>query len=269
MDSKSILNSENYKNNFVESLNDILTEYIHILDKYNNTVLTSINIIKHDYFKYVYLKGVESLTYIFNFLLFYTKNLSLTCHHCEKALFYYIEFIGQIGDENHSFLQLNSKDAILFIYKKTIYEIDDSIKKNFEPTKEDNKVFDIIRLFTNIYKKITNIYINSNNINNLNEIPQRNNLYNLIFNNIKNVFENMLKKPINEDSYNDILKIVDCLLNKNYNLENNICNIIFILISKQYDKKNNKFNKILENINDNQFDENHTNDKFVKHYLIV
>ena len=72
-------------------------------------------------FKYVYLKGVESLTYIFNMLIMYTKNLSLTYYHCEKSLFYYIEFIGQIGDDNHSFLQLSSKDAILFIYKKTIF----------------------------------------------------------------------------------------------------------------------------------------------------
>ena len=79
----------------------------------------------------------------------------------------------------------------------------------------------------------------------------------------------MLKKSINETSFNEILKIVDCLLNKNYNLENYTCNILFILLSKQYDKKLNKFNKILENINHSQFDENHNNEKFIKHYLIV
>ena len=48
-------------------------------------------------------------------LLLYTKNIDLTISHCNKALYYYIEFIGQIGDENHSYLQLNSKDATLFI----------------------------------------------------------------------------------------------------------------------------------------------------------
>ena len=53
MDSKSILNIENYKKNLVEPLNEILMEYVIILDKYNNTILSSINIVKHDYFKYV------------------------------------------------------------------------------------------------------------------------------------------------------------------------------------------------------------------------
>jgi len=46
-------------------------------------------------------------------------------------LYYYIEFIGQIGDESHSYLQLNSKDATLFIYKKTIFEIDGEHRKQF------------------------------------------------------------------------------------------------------------------------------------------
>ena len=46
------------------------------------------------------------------------KNLSLTLYHCKKSFLYYVEFISQIGDEGNSYLQLNTKDAILFIYKK-------------------------------------------------------------------------------------------------------------------------------------------------------
>ena len=55
----------------------------------------------------------------------YTKNIELTMFHSKKALYYYIEFIGQISDVSvhHSYLQLNSKDATLFVYKKTIYDI--------------------------------------------------------------------------------------------------------------------------------------------------
>ena len=60
-------------------------------------------------------------------LYMYTKNLEITMHHCKKAYCYYVEFIGQIGDDNHSFLQLNSKDATLFVYKKTIFEINNNI----------------------------------------------------------------------------------------------------------------------------------------------
>ena len=47
----------------------------------------------------------------------------------KQAIFYYVEFIGQIGEDSQGFLQLNSKDAILFVYKKTIFDINND-KKN-------------------------------------------------------------------------------------------------------------------------------------------
>ena len=55
----------------------------------------------------------------YTFLLLYTRNLELSIYHTQKSILYYIEFIGQIGDDNHSFLKLNSKDATLFVFKKT------------------------------------------------------------------------------------------------------------------------------------------------------
>ena len=162
MDTKSILNIENYKNNYSDEMENIYLNYCTLVDKYNTNILSSVQIIKHEYFKYIYLKGLESLTYIFNILLMYTKNLTLTYHHCEKSLFYYIEFIGQIGDENHSFLQLNSKDAMLFIYKKTIFDINENFKKNFEIDEESKINIDNINNFTKLYKMFNNLHINLN-----------------------------------------------------------------------------------------------------------
>ena len=88
---------------------------------------TSIN--NKDYFLFILKRGVLSLSHIFNIFLLYTKNIELTITHCNKALYYYIEFIGQIVDDNHSYLQLNSKDATLFVYKKTIFEINNEYRK--------------------------------------------------------------------------------------------------------------------------------------------
>ena len=68
------------------------------------------------YFTFIIHRGLTSLFHIFHMIFLYTKNIDLTLIHCKKALYYYIEFIGQIGDESHSYLQLNSKDAMLFIY---------------------------------------------------------------------------------------------------------------------------------------------------------
>ena len=50
-----------------------------------------------------------------------------------------MEFIGQIGHDNHAYLKLNSRDASLFVYKKTIYEINNDFKKDFVLTEEEKK----------------------------------------------------------------------------------------------------------------------------------
>ena len=68
---------------------------------------------------FVLQRGIETITHIFRNLLLYTKNIELTIYHCKRAYIYYVEFIGQIGDDKNTYLQLNSKDATLFVYKKT------------------------------------------------------------------------------------------------------------------------------------------------------
>jgi len=270
MDIKSILNIENYKKTIEDPINEIFNQYLKVIHKYNETITTSIHINKHDYFKYIYLKGVETLTYIFNMLIMYTKNLSLTYYHCEKSLFYYIEFIGQIGDDNHSFLQLSSKDAILFIYKKTIFDISDLYKKNMTNTVKDSQIIDNILMFTDTYKHCINIYINTNNINKSTEIELRNNLYKLIFASINKLFNNLndtLKsknKTTHLEYFKDILSII---LSKKYNFSNENFNYLLTLIVKNIDTKKILLN-ILKNITSTDFDENYENTIYIKTKLI-
>ena len=88
-------------------------------------------------------KGIESISHIFTFILLYTKNLELTVYHTKKSYLYYNEFINQINDENNSFLKLNSKDAILFIYKKSIFEINK--KKGFVIDKKNIHFCDTVK----------------------------------------------------------------------------------------------------------------------------
>jgi hypothetical protein len=105
------------------------------------------------YLLFLIQRGVETIMHCFKFLLMYTKNLELTIYQCKKALYYYIEFIGQISDVSlhHSYLQLNSKDATLFVYKKTIYDINNIYRKNFIQSNNDkqflNSISNIIVLF--------------------------------------------------------------------------------------------------------------------------
>ena len=87
-------------------------------------------------------------------LLIYTKNLDIVYYNCQKSYIYYIEFIGQIGEDNHSFLQLNSKDAALFVYKKTIFEINNDIRTNYTCDNISDKLLTELNNFMEIYNTI-------------------------------------------------------------------------------------------------------------------
>ena len=92
------------------------------------------------YYLYVIVKGIECISNVFITLLLYTKNFNLVYYHCQKAFCYYVEFISQIGNENHSFLKLNAKDAILFVYRKSIFQVDNDFKKKYK-SKQSEKAF--------------------------------------------------------------------------------------------------------------------------------
>jgi len=149
----SLQNIENYKSEFSCSSTEIFSKYIGILSEYFINCSETINIQNETYYKYVIIKGMETVAHVFRMLLLYTKNLSLTYYHCQKSFYYYVEFISQIGDNNHSFLQLNSRDASLFVYKKTIYEINQEIRKTFISTVQDNVIMNNIDILIHIYNR--------------------------------------------------------------------------------------------------------------------
>ena len=106
--------------------------YINLINHFLDHIKKHVLIQNQSYFIFVIERGLETISHIFLFLFMYTKNFDLTMHHCKKSFFYYIEFIGQIGDDNHTYLQLSSKDAALFVLKKTIFEINHKHRQHFE-----------------------------------------------------------------------------------------------------------------------------------------
>ena len=123
MDQNNLLSENNYKINLVNEPSEILLQYFNIVKEYLYHAGENIIISDYTYYIFIIKRGLTCLKHIFNVLLLYTNNLDLVVYHCKKSYLYYIEFISQIGSENHSYLQLNSKDAALFIYKKTIFDI--------------------------------------------------------------------------------------------------------------------------------------------------
>ena len=137
--SLSVLN--NYLEELQETDIELLKNYTSLIQTLLNHIHTNITIKNMGYLKYIIIYGIESITHIYKFLLLYTKNEPLTNHHCEKSILFYVEFITQIGDDNHSFLQLTSKDAVMFLYKKTLFEVDETYVKECIHTKRHmNKI---------------------------------------------------------------------------------------------------------------------------------
>ena len=130
-----------------DNIKMVKEKYIILISEFLLCASENIIVQNDKYFIFILQRGLETLKHCFKMIYMYTKNLDLTIYHCKKAFCYYVEFIGQIGDDNHTYLQLNSKDATLFVYKKTIFEIDNEYRKKFE-LGEDDKLY--MKLLTNI-----------------------------------------------------------------------------------------------------------------------
>lgn len=140
---------EYYKSNF-------LTEYIYIsVLKYVFTLKEFIDLAYKSKYKtnkgfqmYTYIKGIESLHHVFMICMLYTCNIDLVSHTLQKSYYYYIEFIDQINKDEHYLLKFNIHDAILFVYKKSIYEIDYTYIQNIKHNANTKKNINILREIT-------------------------------------------------------------------------------------------------------------------------
>jgi hypothetical protein len=160
----SLLDTKNYNTELDADISEITESFYKIMNEYLFHITDNILIQNIDYYIFIIIRGFNMLKHIFNVLLLYTKNLSLSIHHCKKAYLFYVEFIGQIGNDNHSYLQLNSKDAILFVYKKTIFEINNEFRKQFELKLNEKDKFKYVDKLTSIYTEILEFVINNENL---------------------------------------------------------------------------------------------------------
>lgn len=154
MKNNELQNMDNYNKTVVENEIEIYTKYTNIIIQYLLLGIDKIKNHNYEYVKYILIKGLYTISYVFNILLKYTCNLELTYYHCQKSYSYYIEFIGQIGDDAVTYLQLNSKDAALFVYKKTIFDIPEVVKKKYTETVINETKHNNVSSLIDIYNKL-------------------------------------------------------------------------------------------------------------------
>jgi len=257
MKNNSLNNIENYNTELDSNEHILFIKYIGLIHELIECSVDNIFIQKPEYLKYVLMKGIKNVFYIFNFLLLYTKNLELTIYHTQKAILYFIEFIGQIGDDNHSFLKLNTKDASLFIYKKTIFEVNNDFRKSYEESEETKTKMEMLHLYIETYnnimlKIIENFDFQSKSLEDLQTIT---------FTKLYKIVESLIQLPIIFKSNNEQIKdkineysVFVNNINACYSMPfifNNYLNLIIYTIKKGYKKNidNNIVKRNLESIN--------------------
>jgi len=266
----SLNNSDNYKSN-------LNTTTICLLRKYNLLIIEYLNFININN-KFVIIRGLTTITHVFNIILYYTRNIDVALYHGQKSFYYYVEFISQITDEDNLFLNLNSRDASLFVYKKTIYEINKEFKEAKDKEKEFKEAKDKEKEFKEEKDKEKEFKEAKDKEKEFKEAKDKEKEFKEAKDKEKEFKEATDKeKEVKDEEEKDKEKDNDKIdiLNMNTKI---IKNILFFLINNNFEKKyieiikkilnkinNNKFHKTLNAFNDflENVDKDINNDKYI------
>lgn len=159
----SLHNSVNFKKELELEISDVIEKVIELFLEYFKFINENIKLKKSDFAKFIIIRGLDTIISVFNFILLYTKNLDVTYFHCQKSYYFYVEFVGQISEDEKMFLQLSSRDATTYVYKKTIFDINLELRKNNEEITDYTKLkLSIINSYIDIYKTLLLKLINEN-----------------------------------------------------------------------------------------------------------
>jgi len=198
----SLQNLENYRKGINNTTSEITEKYYMLITEYFKFITENIKIKNSNFAKFIITRGLDTITNVFNSIFYYTKNIDLTYFHCQKSFYFYVEFVGQISEDEKMFLQLSSRDATLYVYKKTIFEINNEYKNGCESSKLINDQLTIINTYINIYKTIIYKIIQNDN-------PANNNIY------IEN-FEKICKKINKTNLNNENVVLLNAIIDKFY-----------------------------------------------------
>uniref|UniRef100_A0A6C0ERH4 Uncharacterized protein n=1 Tax=viral metagenome TaxID=1070528 RepID=A0A6C0ERH4_9ZZZZ len=225
----SLHNIDNYKKELTSSIFEIIDKYFKLINEYFKFIIENIKFKNTSYSKFIVIRGLSTITNVFSYLLYYTKNIELTIYHCQKSFYFYIEFVEQITEDEKMFLQLTSRDATTYVYKKTIFDINSEYKKIFAICSEESlNKFNMINIYINIYRtvinkilQLDNLKYNKSNIDYFEQIHHK--LHNLNLNklqlsNIENFIEQIYDKIDDSKFFFETILIFIKKINKNLDL---------------------------------------------------
>lgn len=224
MDTTNYLNKEEYyKKTLIGDKNTILYNYHCLIVKCLKYATTNITKLKKKQLDFVLLRCYDTITHVFLNILLYTKNDVIVFLYCQKACYFYVEFVNQITDEQNNFLQLGSRDACIYVYKKIFTDINNEYcLKNMN--NDENETYFFITEYTKLCKSIL-IYLTETSEPSY-MVEQFKQLESLVYDYTK------LNKPQIHLYANLICVLNDLFYNNKNNKNKNISNVyVYIIIS--------------------------------------
>ena len=143
---------ENYLKDIIYDKSSIVKQYFTIIYHYIEHCLDNTSNKNSS----IFYTGLNMTTNIFRVMLYYTKNLELTMYHTRNGIYYYVEYISQITDTDDTiFFNLTVKDAIMYVYTRTLFDIN-----KLHVKKGSSELFDLS--FLNDY--LNTIFLMSNSL---------------------------------------------------------------------------------------------------------
>tara|TARA_Y100000992_G_scaffold249208_1_gene180936 strand:- start:3942 stop:4586 length:645 start_codon:yes stop_codon:yes gene_type:complete len=163
----------------------------------------------------IIIAGMDMITNIYRIMIYYTKNLDLTVYHSNNSIYYFIEYMSQITDtEDNIFFNLTIKDAIMYVYNRSLFDINKKFfkkSKNIDIFKKTEVINDLLAIIKNInytyngnedlerkklelvFEKLTKIELKNDNITVLldNHLLESKNIDDTII-----ILDNLIKKDI-------------------------------------------------------------------------
>jgi len=208
----SLNDSNNYICNLTNTIGDIVNKYNTLLMEYLNFIVDNINEKNSAYSKFIIERGIETITHVFTMLLYYSRNVDMAYYHGQRSFYFYVEFIGQISEDQHTFLNLSSSDAAMFVYKKTIFELSADYRKNLtEPSKDTIEKLDTLNVNINIFKNI--IFFTLQEM----KITEKNAIIGNLVKHMESMCNKLLKYKFTIQEYNTIENFVS-LMSKNVSI---------------------------------------------------
>ena len=216
-------NNENIYITHGDKINKYFIKYVTLINDFLNYAYNNLTIENIDVFKTNVQKGIQALTHIFKLILIKTNDINNAIDVTQRCFFYYIEFVTQISSSNDH-IQLSLNDAIVFLYKKSIFQYYD--KESLESTSNEitknscqyislnlQKLIDIHNEL--LYYYISMIEYHNSNFNDFTKsiyIFTENFITINTYNNINNIYQFILYFKFNKINFIVLIKLINIFI---------------------------------------------------------